>query len=38
LKKTQEVKKGFVEEILDMQGIQYTNYLAGTRVDEAEAV
>jgi len=38
LKKNQGVKKGFVEEILDIQGIQYTDYLAGTRVDEAEAV
>jgi len=38
LKKNEGIKKGFVEEILDIQGIQYTDYLAGTRVDEAEAV
>jgi len=38
LKKDQEVKKGFAEEILDIQGIKYKNYLAGTRVDEEEAV
>jgi type IV secretion system protein VirB4 len=34
LKKTGEIHKGFVEEILDMQGIRYKNYLEGTRVDE----
>jgi len=34
LKKSGGVHKGFVEEILDIQGIQYKNYLEGTRVDE----
>ena len=34
LKNNQEIAKGFVEEILDMQGIRYKNYLAGTNVDE----
>ena len=36
LKKSGEIPKGFVEEILDMQGIRYKNYLAGTLVDKAE--
>jgi len=38
IKKNQQTEKGFVEEILDMQGIKYQDYLAGTRIDKAEAV
>jgi hypothetical protein len=38
LKKKHGVQKGFAEEILDIQGIKYKSYLAGTQVDEAEAV
>jgi type IV secretion system protein VirB4 len=34
LKKNREIQKGFVEEILDIQGIRYKNYLKGTLVDE----
>ena len=34
LKKNRGVQKGFMEEILDIQGIRYKNYLEGTNVDE----
>jgi type IV secretion system protein VirB4 len=37
LKQKHGIQKGFAEEILDIQGIKYKSYLAGTRVDE-EAV
>jgi type IV secretion system protein VirB4 len=38
MRNNQGIQKGFAEEILDTQGIKYKNYLAGTRVDEKEAV
>jgi hypothetical protein len=38
IRNNQGIQKGFAEEILDIQGIKYKNYLAGTRVDEKEAV
>ena len=38
LKKEQGITKGFVEEILDMQGVRYQNYLEGIQVDETMEV
>jgi hypothetical protein len=34
MKEKQKMEKGFVEEILDMQGVEYKSYLEGTSVDE----
>jgi hypothetical protein len=38
LKKKHGGQKGCAEEIIDIQGIKYKSYLAGTRVDEEETV
>jgi hypothetical protein len=36
MKNDKGINKGFVEEILNMQGIRYRNYLVGTQVDDNE--